>query len=200
MFSLVYGLWKYLFTKQQFNILILGLDDSGKTTFLERCKSIFKGTSPIPPDRITPTVGLNVGKFEGYGKKLVLWDVGGQRGLRSIWDKYYPETHGLVFVVDSAKFDRQEECRDTFEEGFFHPLLKGVPVLIFANKTDIASHSSPLDVGSFLGVDLTNHRVHIQQGSALKGEGVAEGLEWLIDELKDHCRELPSSQSQPGLQ
>lgn len=31
MFSLFYGLWKYLFTKTEFHVLILGIDKAGKT-------------------------------------------------------------------------------------------------------------------------------------------------------------------------
>lgn len=31
MFSLFYGLWKYLFSKTEFHVLILGIDKSGKT-------------------------------------------------------------------------------------------------------------------------------------------------------------------------
>jgi ADP-ribosylation factor related protein 1 len=31
MFSLFYGLWKYVFTKDEFRVLILGVDKAGKT-------------------------------------------------------------------------------------------------------------------------------------------------------------------------
>lgn len=31
MFSLVYGLWKHIFTKMEFHVLILGIDKAGKT-------------------------------------------------------------------------------------------------------------------------------------------------------------------------
>jgi ADP-ribosylation factor related protein 1 len=31
MFSLFYGLWKYVFTKDEFHVLILGVDKAGKT-------------------------------------------------------------------------------------------------------------------------------------------------------------------------
>lgn len=31
MFSLFYGLWKYMFSKIEFHVLILGIDKAGKT-------------------------------------------------------------------------------------------------------------------------------------------------------------------------
>ena len=38
MFSLLYGLWEYVFRKEELRILILGLDKAGKTTVLEKLK------------------------------------------------------------------------------------------------------------------------------------------------------------------
>uniref|UniRef100_A0A2P2L2C0 Uncharacterized protein n=1 Tax=Rhizophora mucronata TaxID=61149 RepID=A0A2P2L2C0_RHIMU len=34
MFSLFYGLWEYLFSKKEFHVLILGINNSGKTVIL----------------------------------------------------------------------------------------------------------------------------------------------------------------------
>ena len=43
----------------------------------------------LEPDRVLPTVGLNLAHFEALGTPLLCWDVGGAAGLRSIWSKYY---------------------------------------------------------------------------------------------------------------
>lgn len=40
-----------------------------------------------------------------------IWDVGGQRSLRSYWRNYFESTDGLVWVVDSADRLRLEDCR-----------------------------------------------------------------------------------------
>jgi ADP-ribosylation factor related protein 1 len=34
MFSLMSGLWSYMFSKTEFNVLILGIDKAGKTVML----------------------------------------------------------------------------------------------------------------------------------------------------------------------
>jgi len=38
--------------------------------------------------------------------RLNIWDVGGQKTLRSYWRNYFEATDGLVWVVDSA-----DRCR-----------------------------------------------------------------------------------------
>lgn len=43
--------------------------------------------------------------------KLNIWDVGGQKSLRSYWRNYFESTDGLVWVVDSADRLRLEDCK-----------------------------------------------------------------------------------------
>jgi len=34
--------------------------------------------------------------------QLIFWDLGGQAGLRSIWDKYYAESNALIYLIDAS--------------------------------------------------------------------------------------------------
>jgi ADP-ribosylation factor-like protein 2 len=43
--------------------------------------------------------------------KLNVWDVGGQKSLRSYWRNYFESTDGLIWVVDSADKRRLDDCR-----------------------------------------------------------------------------------------
>ncbi|KAG4182357.1 hypothetical protein ERO13_A09G040865v2 [Gossypium hirsutum] len=134
MFSLFYGLWKYLFSKTEFHVLILGIDKAGKTTLLEKLKSVYSNLAGVPPDRIVPTVGLNIGRIGVSNTKFVFWDLGGQPGLRSIWEKYYEEAHAVIFVIDAACPSRFEDSKSALEKVLRHEDLQGAPLLILANK------------------------------------------------------------------
>jgi ADP-ribosylation factor related protein 1 len=50
-----------------------------------------------------------VAKLHVEGAKLLLWDLGGQSGLRVIWEKYYSEAHALIYLIDAADSSRIHE-------------------------------------------------------------------------------------------
>ncbi|OAJ39960.1 hypothetical protein BDEG_23751 [Batrachochytrium dendrobatidis JEL423] len=116
MYTLVSGLYKKYTQRQEFFVIILGLDNAGKTTLLERIKSIYNGVPGLSSENIGPTVGLNIGKVDVKNVRLNFWDLGGQRELRSIWEKYYSECHAIVFVVDSTDRVRIEEVQATLDK------------------------------------------------------------------------------------
>jgi ADP-ribosylation factor-like protein 2 len=91
---------------------MLGLDNAGKTTILKK----FIGEDI---NTISPTFGFNIKTVEHKGLKLNIWDVGGQRSLRSYWRNYFESTDGLVWVVDSADHRRLDDCKKEL-----HLLLK----------------------------------------------------------------------------
>jgi len=49
--------------------------------------------------------------FIFFRYKLNVWDVGGQKSLRSYWRNYFESTDGLIWVVDSADKRRLDDCR-----------------------------------------------------------------------------------------
>jgi len=110
MFSLCNGFVNYMLQKDEFHILILGVDNAGKTNLLERLKTLFTDITGLEPSKIMPTVGLNVGRLEAHDSSLIFWDLGGQKNLRGIWDKYYDETHAIIFVLDAAGGRRGREA------------------------------------------------------------------------------------------
>ena len=136
-----YEYYKYV-PISTYNVLILGLDNSGKTTLLEQLKHIYNGTAPASPSSITPTIGQNIGKISCEGKQLLFWDLGGQISLRRIWKEYYSSCHAILFIIDATDFERIDECRETLESAMddFEAQVKsideGVPIMVLANKFD----------------------------------------------------------------
>lgn len=63
--------------------------------------------------------------------------------------------------------------------------LKGVMVLVFANKQDLPGATSAAELSSALGLtQLRDRPWHICRSSAKTGEGVSEGLKWLVEQLR----------------
>jgi len=86
-------------------ILVLGLDNAGKTTILRSLSSEDIST-------IMPTQGFNIKSLSQDGFKLNVWDIGGQREIRPYWRNYYDQTDALIYVVDSADEMRVQEVKD----------------------------------------------------------------------------------------
>lgn len=110
--------------------------------------------------KITTTVGLNIGQIDVQGVRINFWDLGGQQELQSLWDKYYQESHGVIYVIDSNDRQRMEESSLIFgnfqqfvrdkvfsitsiyiqiflDKMIKNELLTGVPLLVLANKQDL---------------------------------------------------------------
>lgn len=94
--------------KPEYSVLLLGLDNAGKTTLLSQIKAHYQprpnGTpNPGPnPSKTVPTVGQNVANVSLPDMQLKIWDVGGQISMRGLWQSYYTSCHAIIFVVDST--------------------------------------------------------------------------------------------------
>ncbi|CAO1414835.1 unnamed protein product [Diamesa serratosioi] len=186
MFHLVSGLFKFLTRKDEYNVLILGLDDAGKSTYLEAAKTKFT-KNYIAMKYITTTVGLNIGQIDMSGIRLSFWDLGGQSELQSLWDKYYDESHAVIYVIDSNDRDRMNESKELFDKMIKNELLSGVPLLILANKQDIPECMGVREIKPVFqqaGPLIGRRDCLIIPISAINAEGVDEGIKWLVDSLK----------------
>ena len=112
---------------QEARILVLGLDNSGKTTIL-------KAMSEEDISTIMPTQGFNIKSLSQDGFKLNVWDIGGQKAIRPYWKNYYDNTDALIYVVDSSDEARIKECFDELSSLMEEADLKEVPLLVYANK------------------------------------------------------------------
>lgn len=188
MFSLLYGFWEYLFHKGNYFVLILGLDNSGKSTFLERARCNFnKNYKQVDLTRIASTVGLNVGKIETNGVILNFWDLGGQRELQLLWDKYFQEAHALIWVVDSSDKERLTESIDSFNYVIKNNSLNGLPLLFVINKQDIPTAMKPSEIADAFRESfscLGDRRFISIPTSALKGNGIGESIAWIGEQVK----------------
>ncbi|XP_065911917.1 ADP-ribosylation factor-related protein 1-like [Dysidea avara] len=195
MFSLLRGLWDYFFRREEYYILIIGLHNAGKTTFLEQTKRLFiSNYNGMPLEKITATVGLNIATVDIRSHRMILWDLGGQEDLQQLWDKYYGECHGVVYVVDSCDTENLITSKNVLIKAMKHQDLQEAPLLILANKQDrqdalpLTQLEATLDTNS---ATIGGRDCKIQRVSALQGEGVKEGIEWLFNRVNESSRRLP---------
>ncbi|ERE77922.1 ADP-ribosylation factor-like protein 2-like isoform 1 [Cricetulus griseus] len=154
-----------------------GLDNAGKTTILKK----FNGEDV---DTISPTLGFNIKTLEHRGFKLNIWDVGGQKSLRSYWRNYFESTDGLIWVVDSADRQRMQDCQRELQSLLVEERLAGATLLIFANKQDLPGALSSNAIQEALDLaSIRSHHWRIQGCSAVTGEDLLPGIDWLLDDI-----------------
>ncbi|RUS20299.1 ADP-ribosylation factor-like protein 2-like protein [Endogone sp. FLAS-F59071] len=157
--------------EKEMRILMLGLDNAGKTTILKRINGEDITT-------ISPTLGFNIKTLEHDG------DVGGQKSIRSYWRNYFEQTDALVWVVDSADRARLDDCRKELHTLLLEERLAGASLLVFANKQDLPGAVTDQELRHALELDsIQTHHWAIQACSAVTSENLLRGMNWVVGDV-----------------
>uniref|UniRef100_A0A1B6CE98 ADP-ribosylation factor-like protein 2 n=1 Tax=Clastoptera arizonana TaxID=38151 RepID=A0A1B6CE98_9HEMI len=163
--------------EKEMRILILGLDNAGKTTILKRFNAEDINT-------ISPTLGFNIKTLEHKSYQLNIWDVGGQKSLRSYWRNYFESTDGLIWVVDSADKRRLQDCKDELHSLLKEERLAGATLLVFSNKQDLPGALSAKEIKDILDLEnIKTHHWNILHCSAVTSENLLFGIDWLVQDI-----------------
>ncbi|KAL9655471.1 hypothetical protein ABK040_011866 [Willaertia magna] len=154
-------------------MLLLGLDASGKTTVLYKLK-LGEFVTTIP------TIGFNVETFTYKKYDFTAWDVGGGDKIRLLWRHYYANTSVVCFVIDSNDYHRLNEIVEEIERVSKEQELDKIPFLIYANKQDLPNAMPPRMIYDKVKGFLSNRPFFIQPCCSTTGEGLYEGLEWIV--------------------
>ncbi|CAE8635412.1 unnamed protein product [Polarella glacialis] len=114
------------------------------------------------------------------------WSVGGRSKMRPLFRHFYKQGfEALIFVLDCNDRDRTDDALQELQRILDEEDdLSGLPLLFFANKQDLPNAMSVKEVGEKLLQNNLRHREwHIQASSALQGDGLWEGLDWLASVL-----------------
>ncbi|KAI8319270.1 ARF/SAR superfamily [Martensiomyces pterosporus] len=166
--------------EREIRVLVLGLDNAGKTTIMKRMNGEDINT-------VSPTLGFNITTLDFNSYKVNFWDVGGQRTIRPYWRNYFEQTDGIIWVVDSADKERMSDCARELESLLKEDRLAGASLLVFANKQDIAGALSEKEIQEAMNLaQHTTHHWSIKACSAVTGENLLEGLQWLVEDIGAH--------------
>jgi GTPase SAR1 family protein len=200
MFALLRGFYDEVTHVPERRVVLLGVESAGKTAILECLKLFFVahggtaskhiGLPALPSSKLSglsPTVGLNVARLPTGQENLLIWDLGGAKALRPIWQRYVADAEALIWVVDAAsEADALDDSRDCLRGLLQEPSLLRAPLLVFASKQDLPDAMDP--VKTSLALDLLSDAELrpqcVQPCSAKTGAGVCEGIDWLVDRIR----------------
>ncbi|KAL1784947.1 ADP-ribosylation factor 10 [Sigmodon hispidus] len=135
---------------EQREVLVLGLDGSGKSTFLR----LLSGKPPL--EGHVPTWGFNSVRLPTKNFEVDLLEIGGSQNLRFYWKEFVNEVDVLVFMVDSSDRLRLPWARQELQK-----LLDkdpDLPVVIVANKQDLSGAMSMVELRQELGLLASNNQ------------------------------------------
>jgi len=156
-------------------IIIIGLDNAGKTTLLHKLAKGAFGSFP-------PTEKPLSDEFQAGGVSFKAWDLGGHEAVRHIWDDFLPTTDGVLFVLDSADTERLTEAEEELTALAAESSLFSVPIAVLFNKDDLPFAIPTPELEKCLKWNVLMQRDGPIRGfrtSVLRGTGYTEAFQWL---------------------
>ena len=163
---------------------MLGLDDAGKTTLVE----YFSSNTYVP--NLKRTFGMVVTRMLIGEEELPIMflDVGGARAFQiSLWQSILDEqVSGVIYVINSAAYDRYEEQQVAFSLVLEDPDIMGLPILILANKLDQVDDINTVIARLTLAlqlieakIDQPDREISLIPISLKTGLGIEQVIEWI---------------------
>lgn len=159
-------------------VLLVGLDDAGKTTLTGRLTQnrLIQASPSSKPSKYEIKIGSTL---------LAITDVGGHQQARRLWRNYMFASTRLIFVIDASNRKRLPEARYELLNILNDDEIQAMPLLILANKIDNIDTAysetelrHELQIEKYLNIE--NPRIKLCMCSFTRNEGYTEGLKWLI--------------------
>lgn len=187
-------LWRWIMRlglyQKRGKLLLLGLDNAGKTTLLHLLADDTLATH-LPTQRATKE------EMTLEGVNFECFDLGGHAEARGIWHDYYVDASAIVFLVDAADRARFDEARAELNSLLTDASLRDVPVVVLGNKIDLAGAVSEPDLRRALALVHTTGRgaARADLGASIRPlelfmcsvagrTGFAEGIRWVAQYIE----------------
>mmetsp|Transcript_11544 Transcript_11544/g.13067 ORF Transcript_11544/g.13067 Transcript_11544/m.13067 type:complete len:185 (+) Transcript_11544:51-605(+) len=164
-----------IFWAQEMEIAILGLQNAGKSSFVQVINTgVFE-------ENMIPTVGFNMHKVQKGKVTIKVWDMGGQKKFRGMWERYCRGVEVIVFVVDANDPKNFPAAYKELKTLLSKPALAHVPLLVLLNKNDLHTAVQPQLVVKELELDtLKNRDVAYYSVSCKNLVNIDKCMEWII--------------------
>lgn len=179
LFNKLLDWFKALFWKEEMELTLVGLQYSGKTTFVNVIAS-----GQFNEDMI-PTVGFNMRKITKGNVTIKLWDIGGQPRFRSMWERYCRGVSAIVYMVDAADQEKIEASKNELHNLLDKPQLQGIPVLVLGNKRDLPGALDEKELIEKMNLSAIQDReICCYSISCKEKDNIDITLQWLIQHSK----------------
>ena len=166
------------FEKKGIPIVVIGLAQAGKTSFVQRILTgEFKET--------TATMGLQFETAEVGDVRFDIFDLGGHQTYRkTIWETYVKLAFGIVFVIDSADPSSFDEAKEEFWRSINQKDIEDEFLILFlCNKKDLEESENLESIINHMDLfklaEKENASYQFFKTSMKTGENVDNALEWL---------------------
>ncbi|XP_014398066.1 PREDICTED: ADP-ribosylation factor-like protein 13A, partial [Myotis brandtii] len=184
-------------TRRNMTIIIIGLENAGKTVFVEAFRRLL-------PSKIDHCMNSKLTTVLLDEYEISVYDLNGDMKGRKIWPNYYAQAHGIVFVLDSSDLGRMQEVKTTLSHLLSDARVAGKPILLLANKQDKKNALLPCDIIKYLFLEkiMNDNKIMclLEPCSAIQNlqrsnhEPLLEGLRWLVTAIQNKQEKLCAHQ------
>ena len=140
-----YHLWnklrewfQYLGTQRRLSIAVIGLQNSGKTTFTNLLVGQDFETDTIP------TLGINIRETRlPNHTQLRIYDLAGQTRFQKLWERCFQEADLLVYMLDLSDLTNWESAKAKLHDVIITTNIDHIPILVLGNKVDLLPKFQP---------------------------------------------------------
>ncbi|GIY85054.1 ADP-ribosylation factor-like protein 8B [Caerostris darwini] len=163
-----------LFWRKEMEITLVGLQAAGKTTFVNV-------VAKDPSIDTIPTIGFNMRRVVQGRTVIKVWDLGGEKRFRSMWERYCRGVTVILYMVDAANHEKLEESVWELQNLLQKPQLSNIPILVLGNKTDLPTSLSESELVNRMKLrNVENREVCCYMISCKERDNIDIVLQWLI--------------------
>ncbi|KAI4859741.1 GTP-binding protein SAR1 [Hypoxylon rubiginosum] len=175
--------WVYSFMgffgllKKQTKILILGLNQAGKSTLLMQM-------AHRRPGGLQPTIHPTSEELVIQSVRFVAVNFGGYRQGRHVWSDHLQDVAGVILLVDAADKKRFVEVKPQLDALLATKEMRKIPIVVLGNKVEQLHAVSKEELRHELGLGRIRGRpIELCMCSLSLRLGDGEALRWLADHI-----------------